>query len=238
MSNMSAQTKPILPADPDAYRNRVISVGGDVKVAYAAVPKAACTTVKHLLLQMDDDLLAEVDHSNPAFNIHHIYQTRRFRPRMWLDYKDYFTLTVLRDPLARLLSVYTNRVVSLKDLESAWKLRRQRPDLPTMPDPDFFFQNLDTYVEVASSIKHHALPCRLFTGPNLSFYSKVYRVEDVNQLTLDLETQTGRRLDREKRNSSQQKLILDDLQPQTVSKIGARLQSQYEDVAGYYENPF
>ena len=219
----------------------IISIDFPIKMAYAAVPKAACTTVKHIFLQLDDTpppSAGPSDPSDPKFDIHLMYNTRRFKRRNWAGTQDHFRFTVLRDPLARLLSVYTNRVIQKRILYEARKLRNRRPDLPLDPDPDFFFQNLQTYIDHSSDVKHHALPCRLFTGPDLGFYSKVYRIEETDQLQADIEAMSGRTLTVRRHNSSPSKLSLDALQPATRAAIHRQLAPQYQDVAGYYDNPF
>ena len=113
------------------------------KLVYKPVPKAACSSIKAGLALLDgrtgikrDELLRDVSLA------HGIYQTTRFKRREWPLYRGYFRFTVVRDPLKRILSVYTNRVVDYRDLEKSRKLRNLRDQYPVDPDPDFFFQNL------------------------------------------------------------------------------------------------
>ena len=80
-----------------------------VGIAYAAVPKAACTSVKLILSQLDPEFVAP---TNPQrLRLHKRYRTSRFRLSRWQPCEDAFRFTMIRDPLRRLLAVYRNRVL-------------------------------------------------------------------------------------------------------------------------------
>ncbi|MEP4248850.1 sulfotransferase family 2 domain-containing protein [Tateyamaria sp.] len=87
-----------------------------------AVPKAACSSIKAALAAIDPTQ----DTSDPmAFGqkqVHSIYATQRFRRHRWDQVQDFFRFTVVRDPLKRLLGVYTNRVVGLRELHNCRKI--------------------------------------------------------------------------------------------------------------------
>ncbi|WP_413860108.1 sulfotransferase family 2 domain-containing protein [Tateyamaria sp.] len=67
--------------------------------------------------------------------VHSIYATQRFRRH---QVQNFFCFTVVRDPLNRLLGVYTNRVVRLRELHNCRKIKRRRVNLTADPDPDYF----------------------------------------------------------------------------------------------------
>lgn len=208
------------------------------KIAYMAVPKAACSSVKAGLGAVDPAVPISDPTAFEQKQIHAVYPTQRFRMHRWERVGDFFRFTVVRDPLKRLLGVYTNRVVARRELFGCRKIKRGRVDLPPDPDPDFFFQNLSPYIAVASVIKHHALPTVCFTGSALDRYSKVYRTADLPDLASDLGERVGQDVTIPHFNSSDMKLTLDDLKPETHRALEARLRDEYAFLADYFDNPF
>lgn len=207
-----------------------------VGIAYAAVPKAACTSVKLILSQLDPEFVAP---TNPQrLRLHKRYRTSRFRLSRWQPYEDAFRFTMIRDPLRRLLAVYTNRVLQAQDLKSSPNLKHGRVDLPMAPDPDYFFQNLQPYMRAVSSIKHHALPTALFTGRDLGFFDRVYKTDEMEILASDLSRCTGVAVEASHTNASGVRLDLDDLQPDTRFAIAQFLEEDYAFLNRYFENPF
>lgn len=208
------------------------------KIAYMALPKAGCSTVKAALAQIDPlaSLPAEAERD---VNIWHaIYPTRRFRPHRWEKVADHWRFCVVREPLKRLLSVYTNRVVDLRELHNSRRLRRAEEGLPLDPDPDFFFQNLTAYRDSASSVKHHVLPAWLFLGPDLDAYDRVYTTAEFPQLAADLAKRSGERVVMPRENRSAAPLDPERLQPQTLQALGVFLEAEYEYLNAFYPNPF
>ncbi len=208
-----------------------------LRIAYMAVPKAACTTVKSMLATIDPDLDESIDRNVDVQAAHAIYPTQRFRPHRFAKTEGYYRFTVVRDPLKRLLSVYTNRVVDLKELHASPRLRAQ-DELPLDPDPDTFFANLDTYREKSSSIRHHTMPVWLFTGSKLDVYTDVYRTGQIEELADILSGIAEHPVTIPHANKSSHSLDIDDLKPATRDDIRERLAEEYSFLSGYFENPF
>jgi len=207
-------------------------------LAYKPVPKAACSSVKAGLALIDERINVELDDlAQNNKHIHAIYPTDRFHRRRWKGFRDHFRFTVVRDPIKRLLSVYTNRVVSKGELSNSPKLRGVRDRLPVDPDPDFFFQNLTEYMTLSSTIKHHALHTYHFTGRDLSVYSKIYRTSDLPDLADDLGEITGAKVSIPRFNSSGEPLRFDDLGPKTRRKIMKYLDPEFEHLGALFPRP-
>ncbi|MGV6849418.1 MAG: sulfotransferase family 2 domain-containing protein [Marinibacterium sp.] len=218
------------------HQHPVIAVDS-ANVAYMAVPKAACSTVKSLLAQIDPNVdLPEPGGDLHAF-LHRTYPTVRFNPRHWDAKASHYRFTVIRDPLRRLLSVYTNRVVDLQELKNCANIRRGRVDLPTDPDPDYFFLNLDAYRKAASSIKHHSLPIWMFTGERLDHFDRVYRTDELPQLALDLGERAGKLPELMRENPSSARLAITDLGSKTRAALADHVARDYALLAGFYPNP-
>ncbi|WP_136442494.1 sulfotransferase family 2 domain-containing protein [Pacificoceanicola onchidii] len=208
------------------------------KLAYAALPKAACSSVKKALAAVDPEASLSAEEARDVHSYHLLYPTARFHPRRTAGLEDHFRFAVVRDPLARLLSVWTNRVLEFGDLRNAWSLQSGRADLPMEPDVDFFFQNLDGYAQAVSSIKHHVLPARLFLGDDLDFYSQVYRTSELSGLAQDLSDWTRQGVSIPRSNRSATRLEAADLAGETLAAIRPRLDAEYDYLSRFYENPF
>ncbi|WP_146585795.1 sulfotransferase family 2 domain-containing protein [Puniceibacterium confluentis] len=207
------------------------------KIAYMALPKAGCSSVKAALARLDPDVTLPPKSEIGIDTWHGIYPTQRFRPHRWQEYPDYFRFAVVRDPVRRLISAYTNRVVDLKELHNCRKILRGRIDLPKDPDPDFFFSNLSAYCEASSVIKHHCLGAELFLGPKPMRYDRIYRTEEMGDLARDLTRISGRKVTLARANKSMAQLELDDLKYGTVRAIRDFLNTEYRYLSGYYDNP-
>ena len=210
------------------------------KLAYAAVPKAACTSIKAVLAQHDPaiSLPPEDERSGPTY--HAVYPTQRWRKWQWKPYQgeDWFRFCVIRDPSKRLMSAYVNRVVEKKELHNSRNLQKGRVNLPMDPDPDFFFQNLEAYNQAASVIKHHTFTIQMFTGPSLGRFTDVYKVErDMPRLAEDLSARLGAQVTIPRENKTRVKLTLDDLTPKTREALRVRLTKEYDYLEGHYDNP-
>jgi hypothetical protein len=204
---------------------------------FMAVPKAASSSVKAMLAQIDPDVTLPEPHLLTESTYHGIYQTRRFRPHRFAQYDGYLRFTVIRDPLRRLLSVYTNRVVGMKELHNSRKLRR-RGVLPLDPDPDTFFLNLDQYMQLASVIRHHVLPTRLFTGPDLSVYDHVFKTDQIDDVARMLSDKSGFALRPSNVNVSKARLLFSDLAPATRDALRPVIEPEYDLLGDYFDNPF
>ena len=203
------------------------------KIAYMAVPKAACSSVKAALCAIDPDArMPKAKVIDWVDELHIQYPTKRFRLQRWKLYEDHWRFTVIRDPLKRLMSVYSDRIKQKRDLLRSRKLRKS--DLLDDPDPDFFFEHLQDYSSLSSVIKHHILPASIFIGPDLTRYDKVYRVEDLDQLAEDISNRINAPVLIPRLNKSAYSLSFDDLSPKAKAVIRKHLDSDYTLLSRYY----
>ncbi|WP_353471946.1 sulfotransferase family 2 domain-containing protein [Salipiger sp. H15] len=203
------------------------------RIAYMALPKAGCTSVKAALAQIDPSV-----QEAEAAQVHALYPTRRFRPHRWEAVADHWRFCVVRDPLRRLLSVYSNRVVELRELHNSRRLRRPGAGLPLDPDADTFFLNLAAYRDAASAIRHHLLPAWLFLGPDLDRYDRIYTTAMLGELGADLARRSGMAVHMPRENASAERLDPDSLRPETLAALAAQLAPEYEYLNAFFPNPF
>lgn len=206
------------------------------KIAYMAVPKAGCTSVKAGLSQCDPEVSLDIkDIADDYSLVHKNYPTMRFRPHRWREYEGWWRFTVVRDPAKRLMSVYSDMVVGRQFMRNSPKLRQPDASLPIDPDPDFFYQNLPEYMAQSSVIKHHALPVWLFIGPTPHQYDRIYRIEDIPALTTDLTERVGSEMTIPRFNKTSASLKFSDLNAKTRASLDDYLKTEYATLAGIYD---
>lgn len=200
----------------------------EFELGYVPVPKAESTAVKAALTVLGD---VAPDPDDSAW-VHNHMPTRRFSPDNFRRYDDLWRFTVIRDPIDRLLAVYSDLILGRDVLAYGANVRRGRIDIPTRPDPDFFFQNLDRYRAAAFAIKHHAMKQVVFTGPDLGVYDRVYDAAQLDELCAELTSMTGRPVTATP-PTPHAPILLSDLKPETRAVIRAETAADYEAFSGF-----
>ena len=206
-------------------------------VAYFPVPKAACTSVKLALY--------ELEHGRPydraaygGAHIHRYYRKRRGFDTMaevtssdYTDCRGYWTFAVIRDPIRRILSTYTNRILHHDDLTTE---RRhgvgsdgEACDLPARPDLDFFVANLELYRQASESIDHHTKPQWFYLGPDWRQLDRIYKVEDIDDLEQELAERAGRGIRIRRANAKGPKLSFAELSAATQERLRELTRAEY-----------
>ena len=92
-------------------------VSHELKLVFAYVPKAACTSIKQWLVThggFAPDIAAAGDDVNVHAHLDRHYRLRRREARRVLADPAYFKFTFVRHPLPRLVSAYLDKVVKIK----------------------------------------------------------------------------------------------------------------------------
>ncbi len=191
------------------------------KITYTPVPRTASLRVKQVLARLDGAIPAKMaaEIARDTANIHRLYPTRRFRRGRITPRKDWFNFTVVRDPVDRLLSVYSQALFDSGEIQRSGYRRRGWAPLPSHPDPDYFFENLAEYREASKTVKHQTMPQVLFTGDDPGIYDKVYRDEAIDELSRDLSIRTAQVIRIPARPEAQARLHLQDLSPRAQSAV-------------------
>jgi hypothetical protein len=164
------------------------------KLTYVAVPKVACTSIKTMFFSVENDFpFRRFSANGRDFHIHTVYPSVTFdrlpQPRI----AGHTRLAVVRDPIRRFLSCYSNRVVNLRNLsQKAAGPRLAAAGLPPDPDLPTFVANLEAYAAAVPDIHHHALPQVDFLGSDPAFYARVFGMGELDAFLAEVERVTGR----------------------------------------------
>jgi len=163
------------------------------KLSYIPVPKVACTSLKTMFFEVENGFqFRDFRASDRAWYIHHFYPSIPFGDQKLQRMAGHTVMAVVRDPVKRLLSCYSNRVMHHKELsEKKSGAVLKAADLPCDPDLSTFVRRLPEYCAAVASIWHHAMPMVEYLGRDPQLYTHIYPIEDTATLQADVERITG-----------------------------------------------
>ncbi len=156
------------------------------RLVYFPVPKVACSSIKTAIFEHNvpgrSDMLNYSAETGQGKHIHHIYPTKRLMLRGLPDRLRYSVgwkwFAVVRDPLARFVSGYRNRILHHRDLETA-----PIPEgLPQEPDINCFAMELARYCRANVSLNHHFVPMVTYLGKRPERFERIFDISQMAQL--------------------------------------------------------
>lgn len=185
----------ISPLPPIKHQNlhmKLINILNS-KIGYLPFPKVACTSIKRTLYRIDNG--KEFSPEEEECHIHRYYNSPKYQHyqeqgQSASDFDFDFSFVVIREPIKRFLSAYSNRVCHHKEL-SKDTLAKRHPnllkDIPCFtPRIGQYIDNFRSYLKV-HSINHHAKPISTELNKyQLLQFSKIYPIEKISMLEGDL----------------------------------------------------
>lgn len=164
------------------------------KLFYAAVPKVACTTLKHMFFKAENGFaFRDYTANGEEKHIHNAaYETilRSSFPDKRIA--DFLRVAVIRNPVRRLLSAYSNRVVAHRELsEQKAGPALKRLGLAPNPDLNTFIDHLEAYSSAHESIHHHTRPMVDFLGSDPGYFTHIYRLDGLSNFMTDINAHMG-----------------------------------------------
>lgn len=199
----------IYPYSP--FQKVVFSFPGGT-LAYHPVPKNGCTSVKTILaeaLGVTGRYVYAGDVPNykqapetpgDKSNIHAFLRTEKFC-RRWGDYR----ICVVRDPVERLVSAYSNRVLFHRDMDISLE------DL--LADPPKYW-----------AVNDHFKPQCYFLGTDPSYYTHIFRVSQIGEITDMISSLAGRAIVPVRKQTGGA-----DMKPELTDKQIALVKRAYEE---------
>lgn len=154
-------------------------------VAYHPTPKVACTSIKLALYELEfgRPFQGSRGEDGALQHIHNSWEgTPRFVPVSTPE--SYYNFAVVRDPVERFLSAFANRVIQYRELgeEKLCDLKGDLAGLKPNPSLSEFISEFDLYRSASAPIRHHTDPQNFFIGRTLSYYSRIFRFTELNQI--------------------------------------------------------
>lgn len=157
------------------------------------VPKGASTTIKHLAFEIENGRPFEPYMANSQKRyIHQLYHSSLFKhgEKMVNWKRDVFA--VVRDPVERILSCHSNRVLHLGELDKITLTDEDiEAGLTERPSFEVFIEHLQRYRQLSDKIKHHSLPMVRFLGDKADRYTRIFDSADLSELWDDLRERVG-----------------------------------------------
>ncbi|MFT4012588.1 MAG: sulfotransferase family 2 domain-containing protein [Paracoccus sp. (in: a-proteobacteria)] len=166
------------------------------RIAYFPVPKVACTSIKSMFFEIENGRpFQPLRRFGQMFHIHNFYGTQPFARQDLKGVADFWRFAVYRDPVARFLSCYSNRVLHFREL-SAQMLSPAAQKAGALPDPDLdsFVERIELYREFSPSIRHHVAPQVSFLGRDPGYFQQIYTMAELPQMVAELSQRIGRSL--------------------------------------------
>jgi len=149
-------------------------------IGYKDLPKVACTSIKHALYK----LKFNKEYNRQELGVHiHRYFFDKLEDISDANYR----FLIIRDPIKRFLSGYSNRVTHHKELSKNYleKVKHQNAkmllakDIPLNPGLGQFFDYFEDYINVPV-INHHLKPCINFLDNGLEPFNYIYKMEEIS----------------------------------------------------------
>ncbi len=187
-------------------------------LTYFALPKVACTSLKHFFHEVRTGQPFFPPH--PGRHIHHVHPTRLVDdlPMNFIGADE--RILVLRDPIRRVVSAYRNRVHGHKELSKAKAgLALEAHGLAPYPTLTKFVDQLEQYQEAVPSIRHHTRPVVDFIGHDISYFTRVYDISEVESLVAFVNRKMGTDVQLQRRQTEGGPQTIDDLGPAQREKL-------------------
>ena len=152
-------------------------------------PKCAGTSVRGLMFELENGRPFEPYRlQGRDVDANALIGNFRFRRVPHKAIRDFHRIAIIRDPVRRFLSAYSNRVVHYGELSEA-VLGEDAAKFGVTPDPDLdtFVRHIGRYATISRSVRRHTLSQQRFLGQNTGYFHAVFRVEDLGAFPRHLE---------------------------------------------------
>lgn len=223
-------------------------VNHSLRIAYFSIPKVACTSLKSLMFTLEhgrefDEVWARPDDVEHV-TVHNHYPARAFSTIDHAALQGYWKFAVVRDPIQRVISCYTDKVRD-KQVMLTERLRHDAPEhvvrtretLDPMPGLDRFARNLMRYRACSRTIFHHTRRFHCFLGPDLGYFDAVYRIDQLDDLCAELSRRAGRPVSLDHRNRSLKAGSTPKLRSGAYDRLRAFTAPDYALLEGVYAPP-
>lgn len=165
----------------------------DKRLAVFFSPKSAGTSVRAVLFELENGRIFEPYRvQGQRVDANALLTNYRFARVDHDSLEGFHKIAIIRNPVRRFLSAYTNRVLHYREL-SEEKAGAKLAELGLVPDPDLdtFVAHVGRYVTASNPIKRHTRNQQVFLGDDPDYFDAVFRVEDLERFPRHLEDRFG-----------------------------------------------
>ncbi|MCB1418179.1 MAG: sulfotransferase family 2 domain-containing protein [Notoacmeibacter sp.] len=218
------------------------------RTVYHAVPKVACTSLKTLFWTLNHEgnsvpleekaanLLRRLRGRPPRpLGIHHRagYETVSFDASRPVP-AGYESFAVVRDPLARLKSAWSNKVTSERFEHREEDRAISRAGLPLEPGFAEFIENYDAYRSLSGAARDHTEHFSVYLGPTRASVYRLFRMEEMPDLESWLSARAGRPITVPRENRTEADTRDASVPSALHDRLRAITRSDYDWLEGLY----
>lgn len=212
----------------------------DCRMAFFDMPKVASSTIKMAFHEMHTGEGPEA-FEDPDEDVHVPNPTTPFDPADLTRHPDHWSFAVVRDPLARMLSAYGNRIANpakLDQLRGRWPRPKARLlALDLAPDVDTFARRLRAYRLQSKMTRQHTELTRHWLGRDLQRFDAVYPIERLEDLRAELSRRIGREMIFRRLQVGGPKIGADALSRRAHGALMRYLAPDYDLLRDFYAPP-
>lgn len=206
------------------------------KLSYFSVPKCACTSLKIFFFEVENGFeFRDFRASGRYMHVHNaVYPSRDFEAYPHDRIGGHWKIAVVRDPLERFLSGYSNRVLYHNSLDCVELTEadvqdgmRRRPDLST------FVAHIRRYSKLSSTIAHHTRPMVDYLGRDAGYFDRIYTMDSLSNLVGDVAERVGAVPELKKLQRGGPKFSVTDLSAAEQATLRQYYAEDYEVFGGF-----
>lgn len=209
------------------------------KLTYVSVPKCACSSLKRVCHEANTgEPFRKVGEDGVKRSIHGVYGSPRFR-RVRRGLKDGRfggdLIAVVRNPLDRILSCYTNKVADKGCLRTADASEFARLDVPQEPDLATFVDNLEAYREISPEVRRHSQPLTWFLGRQPGRYLSLFDMSRLQDFVELVNERAASQVVLSHYNPSPNAVRISTVAPAVAQKVDTIFAEDHEIFGAYFE---
>ncbi len=216
-----------------------ISIKG-TNLVYYPVPKVASTSIRLTIDALNEKhslLYKKPPSKKDIRNIHSTYPTRaQLHPLRGFLADSFERVAVIRDPIKRVLSAYSNRVVHDKVLSEKRvdTSLLQSMNLPLNPDLNTFLLRLPEYCIVSEDIAFHVRGFQTFLGGAIHQFDHIFKIEDIRDFEALLSERCNEHVSFGREQTEGPKYTVDDVSKDALALALRFYRYDYYYLMDYY----
>jgi hypothetical protein len=204
----------------------------ELGLTYYPITKTGSTSIKYALMTLagKEALVGDLDN-----DVHRHMGTHYTDPFRLLSDERAGRFTIVRDPLDRLLSAFSNRIGHFGILQKFDRSALDRLGLEREPSLETFVLDIEKYCAVSSDLRLHIASPRCFVGSSLLQFDHVFRFERLEEVAAFLSEQSGKSIDIPRLQTGGAKYTPADLSPEALAKALRFCRYDYAFLVDYYD---